>query len=110
MPQGIQKPSNQIVAYGDVNPIEMEIGANATAAKMLPGRVVIFDDADETVKEAGAAAVNVVGSWKLIQRRRNRRHMLLAITKVVIDDVSQCSLFLLTRIMLPRRNPLVYCS
>ena len=61
MPQGIQKPSNQIVAYGDPSIVEMEIGANATAAKMLPGRVVIFDDADQTVKEAGAAAANVVG-------------------------------------------------
>ena len=61
MPQGIQKPSNQIVAYGDPLFAELEIGANATAAKMLPGRVVIFDDADQTVKEAGAAAANVVG-------------------------------------------------
>jgi hypothetical protein len=60
LPQGIQKPSNQIVAYGDPLIAEMEIGANATAAKMLAGRVVIFDDADQTVKEAGAAA-NVVG-------------------------------------------------
>jgi hypothetical protein len=34
----------------------MEIGANATAAKMLPGRLVIFDDVDQTVKEAGAKA------------------------------------------------------
>jgi hypothetical protein len=39
----------------------MEVGANATAAKMLPGRVVIFDDEDQHVKEAGAAAANVVG-------------------------------------------------
>ena len=60
LPQGIQKPSNQIIAYGDPLIAEMEIGANATAAKMLAGRVVIFDDADQTVKEAGAAA-NVVG-------------------------------------------------
>ena len=33
----------------------MEIGANATAAKMLAGRVVVFDDVDQTIKEAGAA-------------------------------------------------------
>jgi len=39
----------------------MEVGANATEAKMLAGRVVIFDDVDQTVKEAGAKAVNVVG-------------------------------------------------
>ena len=61
MPQGVVKPSNQIVAYGDPLMVEVEIGANATAAQMLAGRVVIFDDADQTVKEAGAAAVNVVG-------------------------------------------------
>jgi hypothetical protein len=41
--------------------VELEIGANATAADMKAGRVVIFDDADQTVKESGAAAANVVG-------------------------------------------------
>jgi len=61
MPQGIVKPLNQIVASGDPLAVEMEIGANATAAKMLPGRVVIFDDADQTVKESGAKADGVVG-------------------------------------------------
>jgi len=61
LPQGVVKPSNQIVAYGDPLGVEMEIGANATEAKMLAGRVVIFDDVDQTVKEAGAKATNVVG-------------------------------------------------
>ncbi len=61
MPQGTVKPANQIVAFGDPLAVEMEIGANATAAKMLPGRVVIFDDADQTVKEAGAKADGIVG-------------------------------------------------
>ena len=61
MPQGIVKPNNQIVAYGDPLIVEMEVGANATEAKMLAGRVVIFDDVDQTVKEASAKAVNVVG-------------------------------------------------
>ncbi|WNZ28452.1 MAG: hypothetical protein IAX21_07225 [Candidatus Bathyarchaeota archaeon] len=61
MPQGVVKPSNQIVAYGDPLMVEMEIGANATAAEMKAGRVIIFDDADQTVKESGAAAANVVG-------------------------------------------------
>jgi len=55
------KPSNQIVAYGDPLGVEMEVGVNATEAKMLAGRVVIFDDVDQTVKEADAKAVNVVG-------------------------------------------------
>ena len=61
MPQNVVKPTNQIVAFGDPLLVEMEIGANATAAKMLAGRVVVFDDADQTVKESGAAAANVVG-------------------------------------------------
>jgi hypothetical protein len=61
MPQGIVKPTNQIVAAGDPLTIEGEVGANATAAKMLPGRVVIFDDADQTWKEAGAKADGEVG-------------------------------------------------
>jgi len=61
LPQGVVKPSNQIVAYGDPLGVEMEVGANATEAKMLAGRVVIFDDVDQTVKEAGAKATNVVG-------------------------------------------------
>ena len=61
MPQGIVKPTNQIVAAGEPLTVEMEVGANATAAKMLPGRVVIFDDVDQTVKEAGAKATGEVG-------------------------------------------------
>ena len=61
MPQAIQKPDNQVIAAGDPLRIEMEIGAGATAAKMLPGRVVIFDDVDQTVKEAGAKADGIVG-------------------------------------------------
>ena len=56
MPQAIQKAANQIVCAGDPLKIEMEIGANATAEKMLPGRLVIFDTTDQTVKEAGAEA------------------------------------------------------
>ena len=61
MPQALQKPSNQVLVAGDPLRVEMEIGANATPAKMLPGRVVIFDDADQTVKETGAKADGVVG-------------------------------------------------
>jgi hypothetical protein len=61
MPQGIVKPTNQIVAAGDPLTVEMEVGANATVADMLPGRVVIFDTVDQTVKEAGAKADVAVG-------------------------------------------------
>jgi hypothetical protein len=61
MPQGIVKPVSQIIASGKPLIVEMEVGANATLAKMLPGRLVIFDDTDWSVKEAGAKANNVVG-------------------------------------------------
>lgn len=61
MPQGLVKPSNQILVAGNPLCVEMEIGANATAAKMLPGILVIFDSTDYTVKEAGAEADNIVG-------------------------------------------------
>jgi hypothetical protein len=61
MPQGIVKPANQIIIHGDPVILEMEVGANATAAKMLPGNLVIFDSADSTVKEAGIKADNVIG-------------------------------------------------
>jgi len=61
MPQGIVKPANQIVIHGEPIILEMEVGANATAAKMLPGNIVIFDDTNNTVKEAAAKADNYVG-------------------------------------------------
>jgi hypothetical protein len=61
MPQAVVKPTNQIVAYGDPMIVEMEVGANATISKVIPGRVVIFDDADQTVLHASAEAKNVVG-------------------------------------------------
>lgn len=62
MPQGIVKPSNQVLALDlGARVIEMEVGANATEASMVPGRAVIFDAADQTVKEAGAKADSIVG-------------------------------------------------
>ena len=61
MPQGIVKPANQIIAAGDPLVVEGEVGANATAAKMIPGRCVIFDDVDQTWKEAAAKAAGEVG-------------------------------------------------
>jgi len=61
MPQGLVKPANQVLVAGNPVIVEFEIGATATAAKMLPGRLVIFDNTDTSVKEAGAKADNVVG-------------------------------------------------
>ena len=60
MPKGLVKPSNCIAA-GENKFVEAEVGANATAAKMLPGRFVIHDAADGDVKEAGANADNALG-------------------------------------------------
>ena len=58
----IQKPVNQIVIDGDPLRLEVTIGANATAAKMLPGRFVIHDADDGDVKEdAAGKALNVLG-------------------------------------------------
>jgi len=61
MPQFLPKPANQVVVAGNPLKVEMEIGANATAAKMLPGRLVIHDTIDGNVKEAGAKARNILG-------------------------------------------------
>ena len=63
MPQGpFVKPINRILV-GDYNVplLDMEVGANATAAKMVPGRLVIHDTTDGDVKEAGVKADNVLG-------------------------------------------------
>ena len=61
MPQYLVKPANQIIVAGNPLRIELEIGANATPAKMLPGRFVIHDAVDGAVKEAAAKARNVIG-------------------------------------------------
>ena len=62
MPQYLVKPVNRVYAGGgDGETIQMEVGANATAVKMLPGRWVVYDAADGAVKEAGAKAQDVMG-------------------------------------------------
>jgi hypothetical protein len=61
MPQWLVKPANQVVIAGDPLKLEYEIGANATEADMLPGRVVIFDSTTGTVKESGAKGHGIVG-------------------------------------------------
>ena len=61
MPQGLTQPSNAILVAGTPVYREVEIGANATAAKMLPGRLVIHDATDGDVKEAAANADTILG-------------------------------------------------
>lgn len=64
MPQGYVKPANRVLVddlggQGQIR--EFEVGANATAAKMLPGNAVITDTLADAVKEAGAKADSIVG-------------------------------------------------
>ena len=62
MGQDIVAPVNTVIAEDNGLIIEeFEVGANATAAKMLPGNWVIFDATQGDVKEAGAAATGVIG-------------------------------------------------
>lgn len=62
MPQGTQNPNNTTLVAGRAEIRQLEVGANATAAKMVPRRVVIYDaTTDDTIKEAGAEADNVRG-------------------------------------------------
>jgi hypothetical protein len=53
-----RKPSVSVVQGDDLGPTYGVIGANATAAQMIPGKLVIFDTNDNEVKEAGAAAAD----------------------------------------------------
>jgi hypothetical protein len=61
MPQFLVKPANQVVVQGNPIKVEYEVGANATEAKMLPGRLVIYDTVAYAVKEAGAKDDVVLG-------------------------------------------------
>ena len=70
MPQWVQKPANQVLIAGNPIYLEAEIGANATEAKMLPGRFVIHDTVDGDVKEAGAKALNVLGQLDVAAEKK----------------------------------------
>jgi len=101
------KPSNQIVAYGDVKPIEIEVGANATEAKMLAGRVVIFDDVDQTVMEASAKAVNVVGFLEVDPAKKKTDNYEVGDQAKVVVDNCFAVLTLLASENVTRGDPLV---
>ena len=107
MPQGIVKPTNQVVAAGDPFTVEMEVGANATPAKVLPGRVVIFDDADQTVKEAGAKTTGEVGVLDVVAD--NLKTDAYAVGDAVPVILGECllTLTLLASENVTRGNPLV---
>lgn len=55
MPSQYVNPTHQILlSPAGARTREFEVGANATAAKMLPGTIVDFDAAGRSVKEAAA--------------------------------------------------------
>jgi hypothetical protein len=61
MPGYLVKPTNSVLVQGPHQIVEMKVGANATAAKMLPKIWVIYDAADGSVKEAAADSVAALG-------------------------------------------------
>jgi hypothetical protein len=107
MPQGIVKPVNQIIASGKPLIVEMEVGAHATPAKMLPGRLVIFDDTDWSVVEAGAKADNVVGFLEVApDKKKTDAFSVGDQVKVVVTDCVAL-LTLLAAENVARGDPLV---
>jgi len=83
MPQYMVKPANRIlVGPGNAEIVEMKVGANATATKMVAGRFVVYDAADGAVKEAGSKADDVIG---VIEVRSGK---LLTDTHAIGDPVS----------------------
>jgi len=107
MPQGIVKPASQIIASGKPLIVEMEVGANATEAKMLPGRLVIFDDSDWSVLEAGAKADNVVGFLEINADKKKTDHCEVADQVKVVMGECVALLTLLAAENVARGDPLV---
>lgn len=58
---GFAKSAVGVGAVDLFEPMVLKVGANATAAKMLPGIAVIRDTNDYSVKEFGSADTAVVG-------------------------------------------------
>jgi hypothetical protein len=107
MPQWLVKPANQVIAYGDPLRLEHEIGANATPASMLPGRVVIFDDADGTVKEAGAKAHGIVGFLDVAPDKLESDHYAVGDQAMVVKGHCIAKLLLLASENVTRGDKLV---
>lgn len=107
MPQGLVKPANQILVAGNPMVVEFEVGANATAAKMLPGNLVIFDDTDYSVKEAGAVADNIVGILDVAPDKLEADHYAVADQARVIMGECIAKLRLKASENVTRGEPLV---
>lgn len=106
-PQGFVKPANQVLVAG--NPIvgEYEVGAAATAAKMLPGILVIFDGTDSSVKEGGAKADNVVGILDVAPDKLEADHYAVGDQARIIMGECIAKLTLLANENVTRGDPLV---
>lgn len=108
MPQGLVKPANQVLVAGNPLIVEMEIGAAATPAKMLPGILVIFDSTDSSVKEAASAkADNVVGFLDVAPDKLEADHYAVGDQARVIMGECIAKLTLLASENVTRGDPLV---
>jgi len=107
MPQGLVKPANQVLVAGNPLAVEFEVGANATEADMLPGRLVIFDDLNHTVKEAAAKADNVVGFLDVDASKREATNYSKGDQARVIMGECIAKLTLLAAENVTRGDPLV---
>jgi len=107
MPQFPVKPTNQIIAYGDPLKTEMKVGANATPAKMLPGKIVIFDDADFTVKEAGAKTTGWMGVLDVAANKKKTDAYAVADPVMIIEGEAYLLLTLLASENVTRGDRLV---
>ena len=58
---GLSLPAHQVLIQGKAERVEVKVGANATAAKMIPGALVILDTTENEVQEAGAKAHGILG-------------------------------------------------
>lgn len=56
-----RKPSLNVVQGDELGPTLGVIGANATAAYMIPGKIVVYDTNDNEVKEASTDSSGNVG-------------------------------------------------
>ena len=85
----------------------MEVGANATPAKMFPGRAVIFDTTDQTVKEAGAKAILEVGVLDVTPNKKTTDSYAVGDQVPVIFGECICVMTLLASENVTRGNALV---
>lgn len=103
---GFRKPNNGVVQGGSLGPEFFKVGANATAAKMLPGIVVCKDTNDFCVKESDASGNDIgflgyeyspskpatidtayaVGDFVAVHRGPGRRQMARLATSQTIEN------------------------